>query len=42
MPLNLLIITEMPLVTENRKYNRNFDRKQTENTKGLMEGKKLP
>ena len=35
-------IMEMPLVIENRKYGRNSDRKQIENTKGLMEGQKLP
>ena len=27
---------------KNRKYRRNFDRKQTENIKGLSEGQKLP
>ena len=32
----------MPLVTKNRKYSRNFDRKQTENTKWLIEGQKSP
>ena len=32
----------MSLVTENRKYSKNFDKKQTENTKGLTEGQKLP
>ena len=33
---------ENVIVIENRKYSRNFDRKQTENTKGLIEGQKLP
>ena len=33
---------KIPLITENRKYNRNSDKKQTENTKGLTEGPKLP
>ena len=32
---------KIPLVTENRKYNRNSDQNQTENTKGLTEGRKL-
>ena len=31
----------MPSVTENKKYSRNFDTKQTENTKELTEGQKL-
>ena len=33
----------MLLVIENKKkYSRNFDKKQINNTKGLIEGRKLP
>ena len=41
MPMDLLKIMKMPLVTKNRKYSRNSDRKQTKNTKGLTKGQKI-
>ena len=31
----------MPLIIENRKYKRKSNKKQAENTKGLIEGQKL-
>ena len=42
MPLDFLKITKISFVIENTKYSKNFDRKQTENAKGLTEGKKYP
>ena len=41
MPMDLLKIMKMPLVTKNRKYSRNSDRKQIKNTKGLTKGQKI-
>ena len=39
--MDLLKIMKMTLVTENKKYSRNSDKKRTKNAKGLTKGQKL-